>query len=72
MDRNPYAIGWDILRSGLGIGFLVYQNDWFGASRFVASINYILGIYFILSIVVTAWFVQKHYKEDRQIAVELR
>jgi len=69
MDRNPYAIGWEILRSGLGIAFLVYQNDWFGASQYLHSIKYILGSYFIISVVVAAWFVYKHSKEDRHSAV---
>ena len=71
MDRNPYAIGWEILRCSLGIGFLVYQNDWFGASGFLLSIKYVLGSYFIISIISTGWFVYKHYKEDRPIAVLL-
>lgn len=66
MDRSRYAVAWEVLRSGLGIGFLVYQDDWFGASSYLASIKYILGAYFIISVFVTAWFVNKHYKEDRQ------
>jgi sterol desaturase/sphingolipid hydroxylase (fatty acid hydroxylase superfamily) len=65
MDRNIYSIAWEVLRCGLGIGFLVDQNDWFGASGYLASINYILGGYFIISIIVTGWFVYRHYKEDR-------
>ena len=67
MDRNPYAIGWEILRCGIGVGFLVYQDDWFGASRYLSSIKYILGAYFIISVLVTAFFVYKHYKEDRLV-----
>ena len=64
MDRNPYAIGWESFRCGLGIGFLFCQNDWFGASSFVNTITYILGVYFILSFMTTGWFVIKHRKED--------
>jgi sterol desaturase/sphingolipid hydroxylase (fatty acid hydroxylase superfamily) len=69
MDRNPYAIGWEILRSGLGISFLVSQNDWFGASRYLGTIIYVLGAYFIISIFVTGLFSYKHYKEDRRSPV---
>lgn len=69
MDRNPYAIGWEILRSGLGIAFLVYQNDWFGASQYLPAIKYILGSYFIVSILASGWFAYRHYKEDRQATV---
>ena len=71
MDRNPYAIGWEILRCGLGVGFIVYQDDWFGASAYLSSIKYLLGSYFILSVIITGSFVYKHYKEDRQLAVSL-
>ena len=70
MDRNPWAIGWEILRSGLGLYFLWQQGDWFGASVYLSSIKYILGSYFILSILVTGWLVIKHRKEDAtQLAI---
>jgi sterol desaturase/sphingolipid hydroxylase (fatty acid hydroxylase superfamily) len=65
MDRNPHAIFWEIARSGLGIGFLIYQNDWYGASAYFEPIKYILGGYFILSIIITGWFVIRHKKEDQ-------
>jgi len=71
MDRNPYAIGWEILRCGLGTGFLMDQNDWFGASQYIASIKYILGAYFIISVLVTAGFVYKHFKEDQRSIVSV-
>lgn len=64
MDRNPYAIGWELLRSGMGIGMLVMQRDWFGANGYTNIISYVLAVYFLISILVTAWFVYKHYKED--------
>jgi alkylglycerol monooxygenase len=56
MDRNPWAIFWEALRGGLGLAFLWQQDDWFGASTWVSSIRIILGSYFILSILVTAFF----------------
>ena len=68
MDRNQYAIIPEMLRSGLGIYFLVQQDDWFGAGKWLASAKFILGAYFILSIAVTAWFVVKHKKEDMNLA----
>ncbi len=64
MDRNQYSIVWEALRSGLGFYFLYVQGDWFGASDYSSSVTYILGAYFILSIVVTGWFVMKHRRED--------
>jgi len=67
MDRNRTAIAWEILRSGLGLYFLYEQSDWFGASQWLSSVKYILGAYFIVSILVTALFVVKHTKEDKMI-----
>ena len=66
MDRNPSAIIWELLRSGLGMAFLFDQGDWFGASVYLESAKYILGAYFVLSCFITGWFVMKHRKEDRQ------
>ena len=67
MDSNPWAIFWEALRSGLGLGFLWMQGDRFGSSAYLTSVKYILGAYFILSLVVTGWFVIKHRKEDNSI-----
>ncbi len=64
MDRNQYAIVWEALRGSLGLYFLYQQDDWFGANSYLSFIKYILGAYFIFSIVVTGWFVVKHRKED--------
>jgi alkylglycerol monooxygenase len=64
MDRNQYAVIPELLRSGLGLYFLYGQNDWFGAGTYLSSVKYILGAYFILSIIVAGWFVMKHKTED--------
>lgn len=66
MDRSQYAIAWELLRSGLGIFFIYQQGDWFGASQMIQGIQYILTGYFILSGIVTTYFVIKHRKEDHQ------
>ena len=63
MDRNRYAIVWEVLRSGLALYFLYDQNDWFGISQWM-DLKYVLAGYFVLSMVVTGWFVVKHRKED--------
>lgn len=69
MDRNPWALFWEIVRSGLGLAFLWRQSDWFGATTYLSTIQYILGAYFILSIMVTGWFVYRHWKEDAVVLV---
>ncbi len=64
MDRNSSAIVWETIRSGLGVYFIYQQQDWFGASTFIPNIQYLLCAYFIISIIITAFFVIKHKKED--------
>jgi alkylglycerol monooxygenase len=67
MDRNPFAIAWEIIRSSVGIGILLNQGDWFGVSSWNPIIKFVLGGYFIISIIVTGYFVIRHRKEDRQM-----
>jgi preprotein translocase subunit SecG len=54
----------------MGMAFLVNQQDWFGASSYFSSITYILGAYFIVSIIVTGWLVARNRREDRQVSSE--
>jgi sterol desaturase/sphingolipid hydroxylase (fatty acid hydroxylase superfamily) len=65
MDRNPFAIIWECIRSSVGLMFLFQQDDWFGASAYLVSVKYILGAYFILSIIVTGWFAIRHRQEAK-------
>ena len=67
MDRNPYAITWEILRCITGISFLVIQNDWFGASAYFNPAPYLIAGYFIISIFTTYWLSVQQRKEDRQV-----
>ena len=68
MDRNKYAIIWEVLRSGLGLYFIYSQNDWFGASQW-ADVRYSLTAYFIFSLAISGWFAYKHMKEDSSPAL---
>ena len=68
MDRNASAIAWEFIRCGLGLYFLFQQNDWFGASTYFPAIKFILDAYFIISMLVTGWFVMKHRTEDMNFA----
>ena len=70
MDRNQSAIVCEVMRSGLGLYFLYVQGDWFGASGYLSLVKYILGAYFILSVIVTGWLVMKHRKEDVTLSTE--
>ena len=69
MDRNRYAIAWELLRSGFGIAILVQQGDWFGMRNYWDPARYIVTAYFILSIITTGWFVYSNYREDSRLVV---
>jgi sterol desaturase/sphingolipid hydroxylase (fatty acid hydroxylase superfamily) len=71
MDRNPFAIGWELAKNILALAIIYQQGDWFGASTYISWINYLLIAYFILSTLITGSFVYQHYKEDRKLAVSL-
>lgn len=64
MDRNPDAVYWEIIRSGLGLFFIYQQGDWFGISDKLTGLTYPLTVYFILSMGITGWFAFKHKRED--------
>lgn len=66
MDRNFYAIIWEILKNSIGLVFIYQQGDWFGASAIIPGIQYMLTGYFMLSIIITTYFVVRHRKEDQQ------
>ena len=65
MDGNRFAIAWEIAKAVLGIDILYKTGDWFGAGSFLIWIKYALLGYFILSVVVTAWFVVKSNNEQK-------
>jgi len=66
MDRNQYAVIWEVIRGGFGIYLIYQQEDWFGASVMIPGIQYVLVGYFILSMLIAGYFVLKHKREDRQ------
>lgn len=67
MDRNKYAIVWELIKNSFGIAILLQTGDWFGATSLSLVIKYIVAAYFIISTIVTLWFVIKHAKEDERV-----
>jgi alkylglycerol monooxygenase len=59
MDGNRYALAWEIAKTICGVAIIFYTGDWFGASARFGWIKYTLLAYFILSCLVTAYFVTK-------------
>lgn len=67
MDRNKYAIVWELIKNSFGIAILLQTGDWFGAAALSVAIKYIVAAYFIISTIITLWFVMKHAKEDERV-----
>ena len=56
MDRNRYAIYWEVFKNGFAAYLLIAQGDWFGISAFAAWAVYAVAAYLIVSTIVTAYF----------------
>ena len=68
MDRNRYALPWEMVKNVLGVWLIFSMGDWFGASSVIPFSTYIVGAYFVLSTIVTAYFVLIEFKNDEQMA----
>lgn len=66
MDKNPYAIIWEMARDLIGIGLIYYYGDWFGASRYGTIVNYFLLFYFLISTLTAGWFALRHRTTHRE------
>ncbi len=56
MDTNPNAYFFELFRAFLGIGILYFYGDWFGLNEQFLVGNYILGMYFIVSFMISYYF----------------
>ena len=64
MDRNSYALIWELLKNITGIAIIYYLGDWFGASAYFSWLNIVLILYFIASSLITAWFVSFEFRKN--------
>ena len=71
ISRNKYALPWELLKSIVGIGIIYCYGDWFGLSKYLPWINAAMILYFILALVVTAWFVLYDFRKDNTTTVEM-
>lgn len=64
MDRNPYALLYETLKNIIGL-FIIYQmGDWFGINAQFPWATAVIVAYFILSTLVTAYFVWFDIRKD--------
>lgn len=68
MDKSPYAILTELIKSGFGLALLWWQQDWFGISATTPFLNYLIAAYFILSPAVVFYFVRTECRHDEHPA----
>jgi alkylglycerol monooxygenase len=66
MDRNSTSIFWETAKNIFGFYIIYTQGDWFGSETLLPGIKKIIIGYFVISTLVTIYFVMKHYREDHQ------
>jgi len=65
MDRHVWAIFWETIKMAFGF-YALYQSNWFGAATQFPWAGVLLNGYFLVSFLGTAYFVNLHYREDKQ------
>jgi len=66
MDRNPYAIVWEIIKNIIGFALIYQMCDWFGSGSQYPWVTTRCMVYFILSTVFTAYFVKFEIREESE------
>lgn len=57
MDRNRYAIWWEILKNLFGLVLIVNSGDWFGLNSHVPGGSLVIAGWLVLTTLITYWFV---------------
>lgn len=60
MDKNRWAVLWETLKNGLGLGFLMMSADWFGLAAFYPAYAwclYIIVAYFVVATLASFYMV---------------
>ena len=66
MDRNPYAFLWETLKNVVGIYLIYSMGDWFGISKQFSWATTFIMAYFVLSTIITGYFVWFDIREDKK------
>ncbi|MEP6583045.1 MAG: sterol desaturase family protein [Ginsengibacter sp.] len=69
MDRNRYAIIWEILKNLFGCLIILKTGDWFHASSYITWINYLIIGWFLVSTIVMAWFTFVEFKAEKSFNI---
>lgn len=71
MDRNPYALLYETIKNIVGL-FIIYQMaDWFGINATLPWATLAIASYFIISTLITAYFVWFDIRKDNTVKEEI-
>jgi hypothetical protein len=68
MDRNPFALVWEMVKNVIGLGLIYSMGDWFGINSIIPFGKYIVAAYFIISTIVTAALVFGDILQEAKVA----
>jgi sterol desaturase/sphingolipid hydroxylase (fatty acid hydroxylase superfamily) len=68
MDRNPFALLYETLKNIIGLVIIYQMGDWFGINAKLPWATTAVVVYFILSTLVTAYFVWFDLRKDRVVS----
>jgi len=64
MDRNPFAIVYELLKNAICIYYITSTQDWFGISKYSDHLPTMILGYFIISSIVTVGFVLAEFQQE--------
>ncbi|MFM7672025.1 MAG: sterol desaturase family protein [Bacteroidota bacterium] len=56
MDGRKLAWVWEFIRCSFGFALLFNQRDWFGITSQLPTVPYLIGIYLLLSLLISTYF----------------
>lgn len=67
MDRNPYALLYEVIKNIVGFLIIYQMDDWFGINAKLPWATAAIAGYFIVSTLITAYFVWFDIRKDNAI-----
>jgi uncharacterized membrane protein YhhN len=67
MDTRKFSVFWEGLRFIFSIGIIYYFGDWFGMSKLIPLSNWILIVYFMVSMAMSSYFVFVEFNKKQKI-----
>ncbi len=72
MDRNRFAFLWEVLKNTLGCCVIFKMGGWFSDSPHVVWMSIPILAWFVLSTIISAWFVFVEFKPSQQVVVSTK